>query len=182
MIWSYTITAFAETEEQGLEEIRPLVEMAQVDEKEGMSLEEMTETFSDAAMSEYAESVSGFRMQYPSVFQFDEESDGNRALTADGKASLEITNHQGGLTEEALVESIRLLMPEAEPVKNEQNGTLRVDSMEEEGRTCRTDLYFLTEKSFHHVIIRFPSDEKEIYSPYIEYMINTMETNDTDLG
>lgn len=174
--------ACAETQEQGLEEIEQLVEIAQVDNQEGMSLEEITNAFSESAMSEYADSASGFRMQYPSVFQFDEETPGNQAVTADGKATLEIINHEGALAEETLVESIRLLIPEANPVKNEQNGCLQVDSTENEGKTCRTDLYFLTKKSFHHVIIRFPAEEKEIYSPYIEYMINTMETNDTDLG
>ena len=57
-----------------------------------------------------------------------------------------------------------------------------MDTEEDDGKMSRTDLYFLAENSFHHVIIRFPAEEKEIYLPYIEYMINTMETNDTDLG
>lgn len=174
--------AGAETQEQGVEEIQQLVEMAQVDGKEGMSLEEMTNAFSETAMSEYAESTTGFRMQYPSVFQFDEEADGNKAFTADGKASLEIIHHEGKLTEDTLAESIRLLMPGVTPVKHEQNGCLQVDTEEEDGKILRTDLYFLAENSFHHVIIRFPAEEKEIYLPYIEYMINTMETEDTDLG
>ena len=51
--------AGAETQEQGLEEIQQLAEIAQVDGKEGMSLEEMTNAFSETAMSEYAESTSG---------------------------------------------------------------------------------------------------------------------------
>ena len=174
--------AGAETQEQGLEEIQQLAEIAQVDGKEGMSLEEMTNAFSETAMSEYAESTSGFRMQYPSVFQFDEESDGNKAYTADGKSSLEIINHEGKLTEDALTESIRLLMPGVTPVRHEQNGCLQVDTEEDDGKMSRTDLYFLAENSFHHVIIRFPAEEKEIYLPYIEYMINTMETKETDLG
>jgi len=173
---------YAETQEQGLEEIEQLVEIAKVDNQEGMSLEEITNAFSETAMSEYADSVSGFRMQYPSVFQFDDEAEGNQAVTADGKATLEIINHEGSLAEETLVESIQLLIPNAKPVKNEHNGCLQVDTTEDEGKIYRTELYFLTEKSFHHVIIRFPAEEKDIYSPYIEYMINTMETNDTDLG
>lgn len=172
----------AEKQEQGLEEIEQLVEITQVDSREGMSLEEISDAISETAMSEYADSASGFRMQYPSVFRFDDETEGNQAVTEDGKATLEIINHEGVLAEETLVESIQLLIPDAKPVKHEQNGCLQVDTTEDDGRICRTELYFLTKKSFHHVIIRFPAEEKDIYSPYIEYMINTMETNDTDLG
>ena len=40
----------------------------------------------------------------------------------------------------------------------------------------------LTKKSFHHIVICYPSDEKGTYFTYIEYMINTLETNETDLG
>lgn len=172
----------AEKQEQGLDEIKQLTEIAQVDEQEGMSLEEMTDAFSKTAMSEYADSTSGFRMQYPSIFQFDEETEGNLAVTTDGKATLEIIHHEGAPAEETLVEAIRLLIPNAEPVRNEQNGCLQVNIEEDEGKTCRTELYFIAEKSFHHIIIRFPADEKDIYLPYIEYMINTMETNDSDQG
>ena len=40
----------------------------------------------------------------------------------------------------------------------------------------------LTGNSFHQIIICYPSEEQGTYFPYIEYMINTMETNETDLG
>jgi hypothetical protein len=176
------VTACAEQAEQGVEKIQHLVQMTQGDEREGMSLEDMTKAFSENAMSQYADSASGFRMQYPSVFLFDEEAEGNRAVTEDGKASLEIINHEGVLPEDALVESIRLLIPDAKPEKNEQNGCLQVDTTEDEGKMCRTDLYFLTQKSFHHIIIKYPAGEKEIYSSYIEYMINTMETKESEQG
>ena len=64
--------------EQGLEEIQPLLEMTEVtEEKEGVGLEEMTEAVTESVMSEYLDSTTGFSMQYPSIFQFDEELPGN---------------------------------------------------------------------------------------------------------
>lgn len=179
-------TAYAEDEaagqEQGLDEIQPLMEMAEVDETEGMSLEEMTDVFSETAMSEYYESSTGFRMQYPAVFQFSEGAEGSQAVTADGKATLTIMHQPGGLAEDMLLEAIKLELPDAQPQKNEQNGCIRVDRTEENGAVCRTDLYLLTENSFHLITIRYAASEQETYSRYIEYMVNTIETSDTDLG
>ena len=182
------ITGIAENSpeeaEQGLNEIQPLLEISEVDETEGMSLEEMTDAFTESAMSEYFDSSTGFRMQYPSIFLFDEETTGTTAVTSDGKAILTIDSmeNQGELTEAALLEAIRNETKDAKVQKNEQNGCLRSDRVTGEGKTVQTDLYFLTEHSFHHVIIVYPAEEKGTYSNYIEYMINTMETNETDLG
>ena len=181
---AFTGCAAAETAEQGLEEIQPLLEAADVDGEEGMSLEEMTDAFAGSAMSEYADHATGFRMQYPSVFVFDEEAEGSFAATEDRKATLAIDNMENAneLTEEALLEAIRFEQPDAVPRKNEQNGCLRVDWPADDRGILRTDLYFLTGKSFHHIIITYPQEEQETFSAYIEYMINTMETDDTDLG
>ena len=171
-----------EDAEQGLNEIQPLLEISEVDETEGMSLEEMTDAFSESAMSEYLDSATGFSMQYPSIFQFDENT-GNTAATTDGKAALSIENYDnnGGLTKEALLEAIKLEVPDFKPASDDNNGCIRVDR-KKDGSTIQTDLYYLTEKSFHHIILTYPAGEEEKYSSYIEYMINTMETNDTDLG
>lgn len=170
--------------EQGLNEIQPLLEISEMDETEGMSLEEMTDAFTESAMSEYLDSSNGFSMQYPSVFVFDEGNTGTVAITLDGKATLTIDSmeNQGELTEETLLEAIRYETKDAEVQKNEQNGCLRTDRVTDEGNAVQTDLYFLTEHSFHHIIICYPAEEKGTFSAYIEYMINTMETNDTDLG
>ena len=170
--------------EQGLNEIQPLLEISEVNDTEGMSLEEMTDAFTESAMNEYFDSSTGFRMQYPSIFLFDEETTGTTAVTSDGKAILTIDSmeNQGELTEAALLEAIRNETKDAKVQKNEQNGCLRTDRVTGEGKTVQTDLYFLTEHSFHHVIIVYPAEEKGTYSNYIEYMINTMETNETDLG
>lgn len=170
--------------EQGLDELRPLMEMTDVNETEGMSLEEMTDAYMEAAMSEYFDSVTGFSMQYPSVFQFNEGSSGNAAITEDGKASMIIDNmpNPGTLDENALIEAIKMEIPDAVPQKNEQNGCMRFDRVTDGGETAQTDLYLLTEKSFHHVTLRYPVAEKETYSAYAEYMINTMGTSGTDLG
>lgn len=170
--------------EQGLNEIQPLLELSEVNETEGMSLEEMTDAFTESAMSEYFDSVTGFRMQYPSIFLFDEETTGTAAVTSDGKATLTIDSmeNQGELSEAELIEAIRIETKDAKVQKNEQNGCLRTDRVTGEGKTIQTDLYFLTEHSFHHIIIVYPAGEKGTYSNYIEYMINTMETDETDLG
>lgn len=173
-----------ETAEQGLEEIRPLLDISDVEPAEGQSLEEMTDAFAESAMSEYLHSATGFSMQYPSVFLFDEGDGVSRATTSDGSATLSIENmvSNGELTAEALSEAIRLEVPDAVIKQNDQNGCLRVDRTVNGGRTGRTDLYFLTEKSFHHIIIEYPAEEQGTYFSYIEYMINTMETDETDLG
>ena len=174
-----------EATEQGLDEIKPLIEISEVEiEEEGMSLEEMTDAVEETAMSEYFDSATGFSMQYPSVFLFDEGSSGTLAATADGKATLRIDNMevQEGLNEETLKAAILFETPDAVIQKNEQNGCLRVDRSAEAGGTAQTDLYLLAERSFHHIIICYPEEEKGTFFSYIEYMINTMETNETDLG
>lgn len=171
------------TEEQGVQEIQQLLEVSEVENTEGMGLEELTEAFSEKAMSDYVDSVTGFIMQYPSVFMFDEEQDSLTAYTQDGKASMTIENMQGGnLTEEVLLEAIKLEVPDAEPRKNEQNNCLRVDRTLDGGIRCRTDLYLIAKNSFHHVTIEYPAEEQKTYGPYIEYMINTMETKESEQG
>lgn len=171
------------TEEQGVQEIQQLLEVSEVENTEGMGLEELTEAFSEKAMSDYVDSVTGFIMQYPSVFMFDEEQDSLTAYTQDGKASMTIESMQGGnLTEEVLLEAIKLEVPDAEPRKNEQNNCLRVDRTLDGGIRCRTDLYLIAKNSFHHVTIEYPAEEQETYGPYIEYMINTMETKESEQG
>ena len=172
-----------EQAEQGLEEIQTLVEMSEVDGTEGMSLEELTEAFTETAMSDYYDNATGFSMQYPAIFQFSEEA-GTAAKTADGRATLSIENlsNDGNLTESILLEAIKLELPDAEPQRNEKNGCLRTDRITDEGLICQTDLYLVTEKSFHHVVIRYPAEEQEQYAPYIEYMINTLAASSTEQG
>ena len=88
-------------EEQGVQEIQQLLEVSEVENTEGMGLEELTEAFSEKTMSDYADGMTGFSMQYPSVFVFDEEKDSMTAYTEDRTASLSIESMQGGnLTEE----------------------------------------------------------------------------------
>lgn len=170
--------------EQGLDEIETLMEIAGTEQTEGMSLEEITEAMAESVMSEYYDSATGFRMQYPSAFQFDESSQGSFACTEDHRATLFVDNliNQGQLNEEMLLEAIRLEIPNATLQKNEKNGCLRVDRSKESETMIQTDLYLLTEKSFHHITLSFPAEEKEVYFAYVDYMINTMETEGTDVG
>lgn len=170
-------------EEQGVQEIQQLLEVSEVENTEGLGLEELTEAFTEKAMSDYADGITGFSMQYPSVFIFDEEKDSMTAYTEDRKASLSIESMQGGnLTEEILLGAIKLEVPDAEPQKYEQNNCLRVDRTLDGGARCRTDLYLIAKNSFHHVTIEYPAEEQEVYGPYIEYMINTMETKESEQG
>jgi len=188
LVTLFTIAASAEGTpadlEQGLEEIQPLLEIAEVEQKDGMSLEEVTDALVESAMNEYIDSETGFCMQYPSIFLFDEDAEGMTAATEDGKATLTIENMEskGTLDEDTITAAIKLETPEAEIQKNELNGCLRVDRFPDGAEFGRTDLYLMTKKSFHHIIIQYPAIEKGTYFTYIEYMINTMETNETDQG
>ena len=90
--------------------------------------------------------------------------------------------HEGSLTKEILMEAIKLEVPNFDANGAEVNNCLRVTRKENQDTMIQTDLYYLTEKSLHHIILRYPSDQEETYSSYIDYMINTMETNDSELG
>ena len=171
------------TEEPAVEEIRPLIENSQVTETEGMGLEELTEAFSETAMSDYADSYTGFFMQYPAFFIFSEDQEASVAYSEDGKAALRIESMpvEGELTEEELKKAIQFEMPDAEILRNEQNGCLRVDRTNDRGQK-QTDLYLITGKSFHHVTILYPADEEGLFAAYISYMINTMEIIGSDQG
>jgi len=168
-------------EEQGVQEIQQLLEVSEVENTEGLGLEELTEAFSEQAMSDYLDSRTGFSMQYPSSFQFDEERETMTAFTGDGKASLTIENMQGKLTEEMLREAIKLEVPDAEPQQYE-NHCLRVDRVTGDGTRCRTDLYLAAKDSFHHVILEYPAEEQETWGTYIDYMVNTMATKESEQG
>ncbi len=172
-----------QAEEQAVDEIQPLIELSQVSGTEGMGLEELTEAFSETAMSDYSDSFTGFFMQYPAFLVFREDGEAHTAVSEDGTAVLLIENmpNEGDLEEETLLEAIRYETPDAEIVRNEQNGCLRVDKTTGDG-FCQTDLYLIAEKSFHHVTLRYPAEQKETFDRYISYMINTMEIQGSDLG
>ena len=90
--------------------------------------------------------------------------------------------HDGNLNREILLEAIKLEVPGFDGKGTEANNCLRVTRNEDQDKMIRTDLYYLTEKSLHHITLRYPSAEEATYSSYIDYMINTMETNDSELG
>lgn len=169
-------------EEQGVQEIQQLLEVSNVEGTDGMNLEELTEAFTDKAMNVYVDSLTGFSMQYPSSLVFDEEQDASMAYSEDRKVSLRIENMQGRLTEEMLLEAIKLEAPDAEPVRYEQNNCIRVDRSLENAARCQTNLYLVAKDSFHHVTVEYPAEDQEVWKPYIEYMINTMETKESEQG
>lgn len=168
--------------EQGVEEMQSLFAISDTGEGDGLGLEEMTEALDENMMGEYYDSVSGFTMHYPSMFQFDESIPGSMAVTEDRRATLLIEHmeNNGALDEKTLLEAFSF--EGSQPRKYEQNGCLRIDRSPENSGTLQTDLYLLTDKYFHHVTITYPEDEKGNYFSYIEYMINTMATSETDLG
>ena len=135
-------------------------------------------------MSQYYDSGTGFGLEYPSLFQF-EETGGNTARSADGKASLTIENlknEDGALTEEMILGAIQLELADTEPKKYEQNGCLRTDREIEGGKRLQTDLYLVLANSFHHITIQYPAKQRDMYEALIERMVDTMGTEQTELG
>ncbi len=135
-------------------------------------------------MNEYLDSRTGFSMQYPAVFTFDDEGAGTEARTQDGQATLTVEsleNAEGALTEAMILEAIRLEAPDAEPVRNEQTGCIRIDR-ELEGGRIRTDFYLVLKDSFHHVTMEYPAAERERYAAFADRMMASMGAGGNDLG
>ena len=138
----------------------------------------------ESLMSEYIDTMTDFRIEYPSVFVFTENGSGAYAVTADGKSSLSIDSmvNDGMLDETSLINAIRLEIPDAELRRSDLKGIYRFDRSLEDSRTIRTDIWFLNEASFHHMILTYPAEETDVYDSYIEYMIHSIGSTKPDLG
>ena len=170
-----------ETEEAGFSEIMGILEAHPVEDMEGMDLEALTEALTESTMGEFFDPTSGFRMQYPSMLQFTDE-DGAAALSEDGKIRLTIISTPDGkdLTDEILMEAVKMEDPSGEIRVYEEPDCLAKETITEEN--CQIDIYMISGGWLHHVTLVYPEDQKESIVPFIEYMINSMTTEDGDVG
>ena len=85
-----------EAEEAGFAEIQGILEAHPLEDMEGMDLEELTAALTENTMGEFFDPVSGFRMQYPSVLQFTEETGGTAAQSEDGQIQMAVISTPDG--------------------------------------------------------------------------------------
>ena len=71
-------------EEEGYSEIQDMLDASSVKDREGKNLEELTDTLTEQALSEYYDPTSGIHIQYPSVLRFSEDEKQTIAADEDG--------------------------------------------------------------------------------------------------
>ena len=169
-------------EEAGLAEIQGILDVQPVGDINGMDLETLTTTLTDNVMGEYYDPVSGFRMQYPSILQFDETEKGVVARSDDGSAQMIIETTPDGrqLTIQMLISAVRMEDPSA-TIREYMDPSCFLKE-KTSGGIYRADIYALSGDWLHHVILTCPETEKETVIPFIEYMIYSMSSDDGDQG
>ena len=169
-------------EEAGFAEIQQILEAHPVEDMEGMDLEALTEALTENTMGEYYDPVSGFRMQYPSMLQFTEEEGSAAAVSEDGRIRLSVISTPDGkaLTNEILTEAMKLENPDGKIEAIAEPECLKAERITGDG--IRMDVYMISGGWLHHVVLVYPEDQKDFVSPFIEYMINSMSTEDGDVG
>jgi len=170
------------TQEEGYSEIEALLEINEMGDTEGMSLEEITDAFTNGAMKEYLNEKAGFSMLYPSVFEWDEN--GLIAASADGKAMLQIESiSNGGVKNlQIIAEMTGKSEPEAQVEYTEKSGLLKMKRTGKENAMITVDLYLETDAWIHHAYMVYPADQDEVYDPYIPYMLNSMTSSEAEQG
>ncbi len=170
-------------EESGLLELQPLLDAADVDDMEGMDLEQLTEALAEEAMSEYLNSETGFHMQYPSSFSFSEEGGIAIASGESGQIFLMIESMPKGegLTAEMIQQAIMLDSPDAKIQHYEESGCVRFDRRQDDG-SLLVDLYLITDTMIHHVSISCAETAEDMLYTYLDYMIHSISTDETDVG
>ena len=169
-------------EEAGLTEIQGILDVQPVGDMEGMDLEMLTTVLTENAFGEYYDPASGFRMQYPSILQFDETEKGIVAMSDDGaiRMTIESTPDGGQLSVQMLMKAVQMEDPDA-VIREYTDPACFVREMETEDE-YRIDLYCLSEEWLHHVILTCSATEKETIIPYVEYMIHSMTNDNGDQG
>ena len=170
------------TEEEGYDEIRGIVEIQPSLDPEGKNLEELTQEVTEQVMGEYYDPVSGLRMQYPLFLQFRENEPGNIARSEDGHFSMSVESIPDGqqLTADILKEALLLQEPEGKIREYTSPACLVMESTEAE--QFRIDIYVLNGNWLHHILMTGPAEEKGFLTPYIEYMIHSMENDEKEVG
>ncbi len=170
-------------EEEGILEIQPLMEGTSVEDTEGMDLEQLTEAVTNEAMSEYWNSDTGFRMQYPATFIFSEEGGIAQAVDPEGmiRMTIECMPRDAALTEEMIQQAIMLDSPDARIRRYEESDCLRFDRDQDDGSLI-IDLYVFAPTKIHHISIACAEAASETTSTWLEYMIHSIQTDETDVG
>lgn len=168
-------------EEEGYDELIPLIGITDAQNVEGMGLEELTETYLNATMKEYYNGSTGLCIQYPATFSFDETGNGTVAVSADGKAFLVIESSP--MEYDFDIDQMTEALKQAEncTVKcDELTGVIRRDIVTDD--TIMLDLYLPTESYLHHVSMTWPAAQQEIYGVFVDYMINSFTSDETEMG
>lgn len=170
-------------EEEGLQELQPLLELSAVEDTDGLDLEQLTQTIDNEAMSEYFNSETGFSMRYPSSFVFSEDSGTAAAASSDGKIHMiiEAIPRDEALTMEVIQQVIMMDSPDAGITKYPESDTIRFERKQDDG-SLLVDVYMFTESMLHHVSITCADGSEEVLHTYLDYMINSMTTNETEVG
>ena len=172
-----------ETEEEGLTELQPLLDVAPPEDMEGMDLEQLTEAVTGVAMGEYLNSENGFSMQYPASFSFGEEGGTATAVSEDGQIHMmiESMNRGEGLSAEVIQQAVMMDSPDAKMIRYDESGCIRFERVQDDG-SLLIDLYVFTETMVHHVSIACAEQAEASLFTYLEYMIHSITTNETELG
>ncbi len=170
------------TEEAGYSEIESLLEMNELGDLSGMNLEEITDAFANGAMKEYLNEKAGFSMLYPSVLEWDES--GLFAVSPDGKATLQIESiPNGGEKNLAIIsEMTKKSEPDCLTEYNQKSSQLKLKRTDRETKLTSVDLYLETDTWIHHAYLVFPEDQEETYGPYVDFMLNSMTSSESEQG
>ncbi len=174
----------APEEQKGYSELSGLLEKSELGaEGEGMTLEEITDAFTNGAMKEYVNEESGLSVQFPATFEFQEET-GDFAVSENGLARLEITSIQKG--KESLLKSIMEMTKEgvrdAACDYQPEMGTLIMKRTDPENSTVYADLYLETDSWLHHAALTYPESEAGKYDPFLSYMLHSMTSSESEQG
>ncbi len=171
-------------EEQGLSELRPLMEASEIqDNMEGKDLEQITDTLMGAAMSEYINAVTGLSFQYPAQLLFDPQSGGMMAVSEDEKTRMmvESIEKDNQLTLDMICAALQLEDPETLMTRFDENGSALFERTGED-RIYRADVYYPTDQWLHHISVTCPETEGDQWRIWLQYMIHSLTSTDGNLG
>ena len=172
------------TEEEGILELQQIMEgtTEEVKTEEGMDLEQLTDAYTSETMSEYYNSETGFTMQYQSILVFDEEN-GTGACTEDRSAWMIIESFMADdqLTMDVIRQAMRLETPDVKETEYPESGSICFDRTEDDG-SRRIDIYVKTASWMHHVSLYCTEAGLKALEPFLDYMINSITTDETSIG
>ena len=170
-------------EEEGLAEIQDLLDLNLIEQTEDMNLEEISDALANGAMSEFYNEETGFSVQYPATFQF-QDGEEYIALSQDGKASIRIESIGNNKKKKLknIAEMAKKEDPDCETTANEKAGLLKIKRTDKTASMIYVDLYLETGGWIHHVTMTYPADQDKAYDPFLDYMLNTMTSAESELG